>query len=342
MRKATIPDIARRAGLSTATVDRALNGRRGVSAANRHRVLKAAEELGVLPSDGMVRLPSRPAHLAFLIPFGQNSFMRDMARSITTLATGLPLVASCTIVTMEGIGPDALERALDSVPSTTHGVGIVTTDEPRSRAAIARLCDSGVRVVTIASDLPDTPRSAYVGVDNCTAGRTAGQLMGLLAAGRAGSVGLVLGSRRFHGHSERERGFREHLRAHLPGLSIARPIETGEDNRRSNAATRDLLRRAPDLLGIYCLGASRTGLVEATQDLGPKRPRLIMHDLTDSSRDWLRKGLVDVVIDQNPRLVGEQAVIHLLGSIASTTPLLSLKPIEPRIILRENIPAGPA
>lgn len=338
MRKATIPDIARRAGVSTATVDRALNGRRGVSAANRHRVLKAAKELGVLPSEGMVSLPSRPAHLVFLIPFGQNSFMRDMARSITNLSTGLPLVASCNIVTMDGIGPDALDRALDAVALNTHGVGIVTTDEPRSRAAISRLCESGVRVVTIASDLPDTPRSSYVGVDNRTAGRTAGQLMGMLTQERSGSVALIIGSRRFHGHSEREWGFRDYLREQLPNLVMASAIETGEDNRRSNAAMRDLLRKLPDLVGIYCVGASRSGVVEAIEGLGAGRPRLIMHDLTDSSRDWLTRGLVDVVIDQNPRLVGEQAVIHLLGSIASSAPLLTLKPIEPRIILRENIP----
>ena len=339
MSKATIPDIARRAGLSTATVDRALNGRPGVSAANRHRVLKAAEELGVLPSEGMVRLPSRPARLVFLIPFSQNSFMRDMARSITDLSTGLPLVASCNIVTMGGIGPEALERALDSVSSNTHGVGIVSTDDPRSRAAIDRLCESGIRVVTIASDLPESRRSSYVGVDNRTAGRTAGQLMGMLTRGRGGSVALILGSSRFHGHSERERGFRDHLSEELPHLAIASAIETGEDNRRSNAATRDLLRKQPDLIGIYCIGAGRTGIIEAVEDSGVERPRLIMHDLTDSSREWLEKDQADVVIDQNPRLVGEQAVIHLLGSIASSTPLLSLKPIEPRIILRENIPA---
>ncbi len=139
--------------------------------------------------------------------------------------------------------------------------------------------------------------------------------------------------------AERERGFHEYIRDRLPGLKIATAIETGEDNRRSNAATRDLLRRWPDLAGIYCVGASRTGIVEVVEELGPRRPCLIMHDLTDVSREWLARDLVDVVIDQNPRLVGEQAVIHLLGSIAARTPLLSLKPIEPRIILRENIPA---
>ena len=44
--KATIPNIAESAGLSTATVDRVLNNRAGVTAANRQRVMEAAKQLG--------------------------------------------------------------------------------------------------------------------------------------------------------------------------------------------------------------------------------------------------------------------------------------------------------
>jgi len=42
----TIPDVARRAGVSTATAARALGGYGAVSAAAREAVLAAAEELG--------------------------------------------------------------------------------------------------------------------------------------------------------------------------------------------------------------------------------------------------------------------------------------------------------
>lgn len=343
MSKATIPDIAERAGLSTATVDRALNGRRGVSAANRHRVLQAAEELGYLPTEGVHPLPARPVHLAFLIPFGENAFMRDVANSIMRFASDLPLVASCNVITMNGLGPEALERGLDAISPQTGGVGVITTDHPDTRAAITRLCDGGVRVVTVASDVLMTPRSAYVGVDNHAAGRTAGQIMELLTRGSPGTIGLFLGSRAYHGHHERERGFREYVKKNLPNLAIGSAIETGEDNRRSRAATAELLRRHPDLAGIYCLGAARTGIVEAIEDLAPaKRCPVVVHDLTDNARDWLRRGLVDVVIDQSARLIGEQAVVRLLGSIAVSTPLLSTQTIEPRIILRENMPPDPA
>jgi LacI family transcriptional regulator len=340
--KATITDIAGKAGVSTATVDRALNGRPGVSPANRQRVLRAAKELGYLPSEGMVLLPSRPAHLEFLIPFGQNGFMQDIARGITDFAATLPLVGACNVVMLEDISPDTLVRALDSLPLATEGVGLITVDHPKTRHAIRRLHDSGIRVVTIASDVLNAPRSAYVGVENRVAGRTAAQIMGLMCHTRRGAIALFVGSRAFHGHQEREAGFRTLLEEQYPELRILPVVETGEDSRRSRAAMTGLLRNVPDLVGIYCVGAGRKGIVEVLKlGGGTDRPFVVMHDLTESSRSWLVDDLIDVVIDQNARLVAEQAVIRLLGAIAAASPLLLTKNIEPRIVLRENIPVGP-
>lgn len=342
MGKTTIPDIARRAQVSTATVDRALNARQGVSAANRQRVLRAAAELGYLPSEGTFPLPARPAHLEFLIPFQSNGFMHELARSIGEVAAKLPLVASCNITELDGIGPDALLPALEGLSLRTNGVGLITIDNPKTRHAIRRLCESGVRVVTIASDVLSTPRSAYVGVDNRMAGRTAALIMRLMAGASSGSIGLFVGSCAFHGHQEREWGFQALMSEASPGLTILPAIETGEDSARSRVAMANLLRHAEDLVGVYCVGAGRAGIVEAMRSAsGRRRPFAVMHDLTESSRDWLVDDMIDVVIDQNARLVGEQAVLRLLGSIAASEPLLPLRNIEPRIVLRENIPAGP-
>jgi LacI family transcriptional regulator len=204
---------------------------------------------------------------------------------------------------------------------------------------IRDLTEAGVRVVTIASDLPGTSRSAYVGVDNFAAGRTAALLMSLVARAAERSVALFLGSRAFHGHQERERGFRSLVPERFSNLQLLPAFETGEDSARSHPAMLRLLRSAPDLGGVYCIGAGRSGIVEALQGIPPEsRPFVIMHDLTDVTRAWLAEGQVDVIIDQNARLVGEQSVIRLLGSIATSAPFLSVKDIEPRIILKENLP----
>lgn len=339
MGKTTIIDVAHSAGVSTATVDRVLNGRVGVSAANRQRVLQAARDLGYLPFEGMVPLPSRPVHLEFFIPFLQNGFMAEMADSIRAFSANLPLVASCNVRPLDGFGPEVLLPALENLALKTSGVGLVTVDHPKTREAIRRICEAGVRVVTIASDVLATPRSAYVGVDNTIAGRTAALIMGRMAGAASGSVGLFLGTRAYHGHQGREYGFRALLEHDFPNLTLLPAVETGEDRERSRAAMTALLRATPDLVGVYCVGAGRTGILRALQEARlPRRPFVIMHDLTDSTRAWLAADQIDVVIDQNARLVGEQAVVRLLGAIAASTPLLTLKDIEPRIVLRENIP----
>ncbi len=68
MPRATIPDIARAAQVSAATVDRVLNERGGVKPALRQRVLSAAQALGYLPSKEQTVLPARPVRLEFFLP----------------------------------------------------------------------------------------------------------------------------------------------------------------------------------------------------------------------------------------------------------------------------------
>lgn len=338
MRKATIKDVALSAGVSTATVDRVLNTRPGVSAANRQRVIMAAKGLGYMPTEDRVTLPSRPAHLEFFIPLGQSEFMHNLAGTIRDFAANLPLVASCTIHPLDDLSPAALVQAIEKTALHTSGVGLIAVDHPVTRNAIRQLTEAGLRVITIASDVLAAQRSDYVGVDNRAAGRTAGLLMGRMAGHSAGALALFVGSRAYHGHEERENGFRAVIAEQFHRLQLLPVLETAEDSSTSYTVAARLLRSRSDVAGVYCVGAGRTGIARAVAELGRPRPFVIVHDLTNVTRKYLAEDVIDAVVDQNARLTGEQAVIRLLGSIASTAPFLTRKYIEPRIIFRENIP----
>lgn len=342
MAGATIKDIAQKAGISTATVDRVLNRRSGVSAATRQRVLKAANKLGYLPTDGMFIMPSRPAHLEFFLPSSRSSFLTDLGDAILQFAETLPLVASCRVTALEGLGSTALSTALDTIDIRTNGVGLVAVDNAATREIVGRLCDANVRVVTMASNVLSAPAPDYVGVDNRAAGRTAGHMMGLIAADRPGHVALFSGLKAFHGHREREEGFRAALGELFPHLTLLPAEETGEDSRQSRRALARILREQGSLVGVYCIGGGRTGIVEALRDLGRERPLVILHELAGGARDWLSDGIVDLIIDQNVDALAEQSVIRLLGSIAAGTSLLQNRNIDMRLVVRENIPPVPA
>ncbi|MEM6895754.1 MAG: LacI family DNA-binding transcriptional regulator [Pseudomonadota bacterium] len=335
MARATIPDIAALAGLSTATVDRALNGRAGVSAVNRHRVLTAARKLGYLPQVGLLPMPARPANLAILLPTPDRAFMAGFAAALAARAEANPLVASCPILPLKGIGPEALLAGIDRLPPDTDAVGVITTDHPTSRASIARLSEGGVKVVTLASDVATSARAFYVGVDNYAAGRTAARILSLFV-GTGGAVAIFAGSRAFLGHQEREAGFRAFLKEHS-GFEALPTVETFEDAARLRGEVAALLRQRPDLAGLYCIGAGRSGIIEAL-DGRPTRPSVVMHDLTPTSRRWLTQGHIDAIVDQNTELLAEQAILHLLGAVAGSPTALALKHVDARLILRENLP----
>ena len=337
--KATVSDIARNCGLSTATVDRVLNNRAGVSAANRQRVMEAAKQLGYLPMADAVTLPSKPAHLEFFLPIGSNAFMADLARLIEDYAARLPLVASCKIHNLKGISPNALQAAVDRLSLRANGVGVIAVDHPRTRNILRDIAEAGIRLVTLVSDVPAAPRSAYVGIDNRVAGRTAALLMGRFLGGSRGHLAMVVGSRSYRGHEEREMGFRSVLSEEFPDLTVTSAVENNDDPEASYAVTMRALQAEPQLLGIYCVGAGRSGVARALREARPQRkPVFICHDLTRETRSYLVDDVVDVVIDQNARLIAEQAIIRLLGSIASSAPYLTKKFIEPRLIFKENVP----
>jgi LacI family transcriptional regulator len=337
--KATVADIARSCGLSTATVDRVLNNRPGASAANRQRVMEAAKQLGYLPTLDQVVLPSKPAHLEFFLPIGSNAFMADLAHHIEDYAQRLPLVASCRIHNLAGISPGALQAAVENLSLKANGVGVIAVDHPRTRNILRELVEAGIRLVTLVSDVPAAPRSAYVGIDNRVAGRTAAFLMGRFLGGKTGHLAMVVGSRSYRGHEEREMGFRSVLAEEFPNLTVSSAVEINDEPDASYSATIKALHNEPELLGIYCVGAGRSGVAKALLEVRPRRkPVFICHDLTKETRRYLVDDIADVVIDQNARLIAEQSVIRLLGSIASSAPYLTKKFIEPRLILKENVP----
>ncbi|MFT7309629.1 MAG: LacI family transcriptional regulator [Paracoccaceae bacterium] len=338
MGRATIATIAQTAGVSTATVDRVLNGRPGASAVNRQRVLHAAREVGYLAREGTIILPARPARLCFLIP-RSGAFMQVISDAILGFAKELPLVEHCGVIPLDGVGPDAFERALDHLPVDTQGVGVITTDHPRARAALDRLSQGGVPVVTIASDVMSARKSSYVGIDNFAAGRTAAQLIAMAAGNSEGSVAVFTGSPEFHGHRERERGFQSYISERCPKLSVGSTIKTSERSTLSYQSMHDILRKVQNLRGVYCIGAGQRGVVDALVETSPTpRPFVVLHDLTPNSSRWLNEEAIDAVIDQNARMVGEQAVIRLLGAIASAKPIFPVKDIEIRVFFRENLP----
>lgn len=87
MSHAKIEDVARQAGVSTATVSRVLSGKPNVSDATRQRVLSVTDQLDYRPSRVAQSLRSQKSHtIGLLISDIQNPFFTAMVRAIEDVA----------------------------------------------------------------------------------------------------------------------------------------------------------------------------------------------------------------------------------------------------------------
>jgi DNA-binding LacI/PurR family transcriptional regulator len=90
---------------------------------------------------------------------------------------------------------------------------------PQTRLA-QRLVEQGSIGAAIA-DLPRSPRTAYIGIDNRAAGATAAYLITQWLGRRPGAVLVTLSRSFFRGDEEREMGFRSGLRSMQPSRRAA-------------------------------------------------------------------------------------------------------------------------
>jgi len=332
----TIADIAEQAGVSQATVDRVLNARAGVRKHTIDLVLQTADALGYLNSAQPTPTETR-TKMAFILPTGQNTFILSLRDHIIEQAN-LNEQIDVEILEVEGFDPNSLSLALETLSQDIKGVGIIAVDHPRVREALRSAAKNGVKIVTIASDIHHIPTSGYVGIDNRAAGRLAGYVLGRFLGGNTEKkIAVFAGSLSYRGHEEREAGFKSIISEEYSNLSIVDFVEVRDDSKKAYEAANEMLKRHPELAGIYSIGAGNQGIAKALRENGRDQELVFIgHDLTESRKSLLLDGTFDAIIDQHPRVQAREAIGILTAAINQT----SFNPHPPRlqIVFRENIP----
>ena len=141
MRRTTLEDVARTAGVSLATVDRVLNRRPGVHAYTAERVQAAIDQLKYRPDRLAARLArGREYRFRFVLPTGSNAFMEALGESVRDdRRIRSPTSASAIGIThVDVFDGEVLAAALDALRGEVDGVAVVALDHPAVRAGDRR------------------------------------------------------------------------------------------------------------------------------------------------------------------------------------------------------------
>ncbi|MFC4031390.1 LacI family DNA-binding transcriptional regulator [Streptomyces polygonati] len=269
MKRPTIADIAAAAGVSKGAVSYALNGKPGVSARTRERVLEIAARMGWHPSSAARALSDgragaiglvvdRPAWVLGIEPF----FMRLISGVEAGLAaTGTALLLQVTE------DAEAEEAAYRRWWGERRVDGVLLVDLRERDPRLALLAELGLPGVVMghASDAPGLPS---IWIDDGAAVR---ETLAYLAAMGHRRIARVAGPERFVHTRERGEVFEAcAAELSLPGITCVHTDYSGEDGAR---ATRRLLSgpSRPTAI-VYDNDVMAVAALSVTQEMGVPVP----------------------------------------------------------------------
>ena len=338
-KRSGIPHIAELAGVSIGTVDRALHGRAGINDKTRRRVLDIAKKIGYRPNLAARSLSTgKRIRIGVCVPREIRYFYNEMwegiheevrrysDRGIEFLLHPVPEL---------GKGERPAFRAL--VEAAVQGI-VVTPGNPEAMTPLIDSAEkSGVRVVCVSTDAPASQRSCIVCVEPRLNGLIAGELMSKFVPPRS-KVAIITGMLKTVDHRVKTEGFTKSFTAYCHGGSVVATIEGHEDPDESFRKTRKLLRRIPDLAGIYvntvnCLPVCRA--LSAANRAG--KVRVLATDLFREMAPLFRAGAIDASMHQRPYRQGQIAIRSLAEHLLHDADLPKTHYLNPGIILRSNL-----
>ena len=327
-RRPRIAEIAARAGVSTATVDRVINGRAGVRSVTVGRVNAAIREIHDRPP---AIGPAVTGRIDVVLADDGSPVTHDLGAAL--VGCGRRAGIAVEVAFAEPMNPAELAARLHACAEQgSLGVAVQALDHVLVRAALDRLGAARVPIVAVLTNIPSTNVLAYIGLDNRAAGRTAGLLMGRFCR-RPGTLAIVWGGELYRSHEERESGFRNILRFERPDLRCLEVITGNDDPAVARDRLGEVLAAQRDIAGIYCVGGGITGVVAAVEAAGLEGSLVVIgHNYNSQTAPALLCGTIDAVIHQDTARIAERAFAALM----TRTPPPPDSGIAIEIVTREN------
>jgi DNA-binding LacI/PurR family transcriptional regulator len=268
LKKPTIYEVAKRAGVSITTVSRILNTPDKVNAETRKKVLAAIDALGFVPkAEARARAMQHIGRIGVISPFfTAPSFMQRLRGIAETLS---PKNFELVVYTVDS--SDHLQGYLSSLPLTGNLDGVVILSLPVDDAHARRLIDH--RLPTVLVEYPH-PKLNCVEIDDAEGGYLATTYLLKKGHRRVAFLGDTdLPEYSIHPVSLRLRGFRRALKQHrikVPETFVRLAPYSQEQTRM---VAKELLNLAEPPTAIFAATDFQAfGVLKAARQLGFKVP----------------------------------------------------------------------
>lgn len=289
-----IKDIALQAGLGVATVDRVLNRRGNVRQQTIDRVQQAIVALE--EQRQQLAMTGRKILIDLVVEAPQ-TFLEALE---SACKEELPLMRPAVIRLRSNLRSrfpiGDLKKQLEQIMRRgSDGVILMSPEADRVKEMVNQLEAAKIPVVTLATDLEDTDRTAYVGLNNIRAGETAAWFVHKwLGDATKPTVLMTLRNDRFKGEKQRAEGFKVALEKYLPESQL-QILTEGRDRPAFLNQLRDVTTDH-GVDALYSIGGSNMSMLHTLKDQRLRPTVFIAHDLDPDNKALIEAGEIDLLL----------------------------------------------
>jgi LacI family transcriptional regulator len=345
-KRITLKDIANTLNISLGTVHRAIYNKKGVSEDTRKKILDTAESLGYEVNLVASSLKRHPVCIAVVMPEAKRAeryFYESIWRGIDEAINELKdFNIEVLKVPFQGIDYcrqiEVLEEVYAKYADRLNGLLTVPWNDTALNPVINRFSETDVAVVTVNTDAPNSKRIACVSPPSYQVGRLAGELMSnfIVSPGKV----LILGGKREAGiHYETKEGFIYEIIHNTTGLEIIEIYDSYTSEALLYEALKEFLTKFDNIKGIYSNNARNTVQIsQVIKDLNLiGRIKIIGSDIFEENIKFLKDGILQAIIYQNPRIQAYKAFKTLFNHIVTTEKPSEHEYTEVSIVMKNNL-----
>jgi len=213
------------------------------------------------------------------------------ARDIPNIEVDFKIPADGTAAEQQRIVDDLLARGI-------HGIAISPVD-PKNQQQLINNAASQTLVLTQDSDAPDSNRACYIGTDNVSAGRQAGDML-KEALPQGGKIMVFVGVLDASNAQQRYQGLKEALAGSNIQILDVRTDNTDRVRAKANAA--DTLVNNPDIAGMVGLWSyNGPAILSAVKEANKvDKVKIVAFDEEPATLAGVKEGAIYGTIVQQP------------------------------------------
>ncbi len=322
-KRATLHDLAAATGFSLGTIYRALNGKGRIKEETRQFILDTADEIGYKVNVVAQGLRRSRMTIGVVLYCQVVEYVAEIYRGVYDAAQEidaynisvdihlLPYTSNedCrrqTVELMQTFREEEYDGIILFPSSPSNVLGEI-------RDMIDKVSESGIPVVTVAVDVPDSKRLFHVSVDAHLVGEMAAELLSLFC--REQDVAILNNSMETSTNRSYIEGFYD-----FAGEDTFRSIRVYSHYDEPEQVLREterMLAENPELSGIYMASASSGLACECIRKTEISSYRIVMTDLLKETPALLQNGTAFATIFQDPYQQGKTAVMKLYEYMAT-------------------------